>query len=338
MNTQARKKATIADVARLAGVSRSTASRALNDSPRISTATKRHIHEIAKEIGFTPNAQARALAVGKSETIAILITEPLNEFLTDPTYGVVLAGITEYLSQYEYLPVLLQAYTEHERERVHQHLLRQSFDAVIHISPYQGNKLLEVLQEQHIPTVLCGQLEGNPYQNVFSTVYADDIEGSILAARTMQQVGRKHVVAIVGPKQNPAALDRVSGYREVFGDALADDHIIYTGWDASDGFTAMMHLLEQCPNIDGVLAGSDRIASGVLEALHSKHVNVPEDVAVIGFDDHPVAESTTPALTTIRQPLFEEGKTAAKIALQMLDGAPATTTVMHMQLIKRQSL
>ncbi len=236
------------------------------------------------------------------------------------------------------MPVLLQAFSDHERERVHHHLLRRSFDAIIHISPYQGNELLKVLEDQHIPTVLCGQLEGNPYQNIFSTVYADDVEGGILAAQEMQNAGRKHVVAIVGPQQNPAALDRISGYRKIFGPSLSADHIVYTGWDASDGFTAMMHLLEQFPDLDGVLAGSDRIASGAIEALHSKHLSVPDDVAIIGFDDHPVATTTTPALTTIHQPLFEEGKTAARIALRMLDGAPATTTVMHMDLIKRQSL
>lgn len=333
-----RANVTLADVAEAAGVSRSTASRALNDSPRISEATKQRIRAIAERIGFAPNAQARALAVGRAETIAMLVTEPLYELFTDPTYGVFLSGITERLAESEYLPVLLQASSSHERDRVRRHLERKSFDAVIDISPYEGSELLEVLRDLAIPTVLCGQLDGHPYEHVFSTVYSDDYAGAKLAAQAMLERGRRRCVAIVGPRENPASSDRVRGYRAVIGDGLDDTRVIYTGWGASDGFTAMRRLLETCAGIDGVLAGSDRIATGAIEALAEHGMGVPDDVSVIGFDDHPIACTTTPTLTTVHQPLYEEGRLAADLAMRMIDGEAPSTTVMDMTLVRRQSL
>lgn len=338
MTVSKHSKATLADVAAAAGVSRSTASRALNNSPRISEPTKQRIREIAREINFIPNAQARALAKGRSETIAVLITEPLSELLSDPTYGAFLGGITEQLGETNYLPILLQASTEHERGRVIRHLERRTVDAVIDISPYRGSELLDTLRELGIPTVLCGQLEGHPYRNVFSTVYSDDVEGAELAARAMYDRKRKSVAAVLGPSDNPAVVDRLAGYRKVLGSRLAPENVVYTGWSASDGFLAMRRILERTAQIDGVLAGSDRIASGVLEALAEHGLNVPQDVSVIGFDDHPIAQHVSPQLTTVRQPLHEEGRVAARTAISMIDGAAPETIVLHMELIRRASL
>lgn len=151
MTVAKRNRVTLADVAKAANVSRSTASRALNNSPRISRETTARIKKIADSMGFIPNAQGRALAVGRNETIAILITEPLDELFDDPTYAMFISGITEKLSESSYLPVLLQASTDFERHRVQQHLERRSFDAVIDISPYANNYLLEEMYKLRIP-------------------------------------------------------------------------------------------------------------------------------------------------------------------------------------------
>lgn len=338
MTVSKHSKSTLADVAAAAGVSRSTASRALNDSPRISESTKKRIRAVARQINFVPNAQGRALAVGRSETIAMLVTEPLGELFSDPTYGAFLGGITEQLAESAYLPILLQASSDHERERVLRHLARHSVDAVIDISPYKGSELLDTLRDLHIPTVLCGQLEGHPYRDVFSTVYSDDVEGAGLAADAMRRRGRRNLVAILGPRDNPAVVDRLLGYRGVLGDeALPDDRVVYTGWGASDGFLAMRHLLDRVDAVDGLLAGSDRIASGAIEAMRERGISVPRDVSVVGFDDHPIAQSVSPKLTTVRQPLRHEGRVAAQTALQMIDGAEPSTIVLHMALIERAS-
>ena len=338
MTQPARTAPTLAEVAAAAGVSRSTASRALNDSPRISEETKKRVRAAAKEVNFVPNARGRALAVGRTEIIAVLVTEPLNELFGDPTYSEFLSGITEELSESSYLPVILQASSTHERSRAREHFERRSFDAVIDVSPYKGSELLEVLRELSVPTVLCGQLEGHPYRDVFSTVYSDDEEGGRFAALAMKERGRKDVVAVLGPQDNPAVVDRLRGYREILCDRLPDERVIYTGWSNGDGYQAMRQLLAREIAVDGVLCGSDRIAAGAVNALKEAGFAVPEDVSVVGFDDHEVAARTVPALTTIRQPLREEGRAAAGIALDMIKGAEPTTTVMHMQLVRRDSL
>ena len=338
MTVTKRSSVTLADVAAAAGVSRSTASRALNGSPRISKRTTERILHIANDMGFIPNAQGRALAVGRTETIAILITEPLDELFDDPTYAAFISGITEKLGESSYLPVLLQAADDSERQRVQQHLERRAFDAVIDISPYTDDYLLGEIRKLSIPCVLLGQMENHPYDGIFSIVYSDDAHGARIAAQAMRERGKSHPVAILGPQGNPASPDRLSGYRAVYLNELTDERVLFAGWDASAGFSAMMRLLDRHRDIDGLLAGSDRIAAGAIEAIRQHGLSVPEDIAVVGFDDHPIASGTNPPLTTIRQPLREEGSTAADLAMRMIDGEAPTTVIKHMTLTERASL
>lgn len=332
------KRITLHDVAQKAGVSRSTASRALNGSKRISRQTTQRVKDAAQALGFVANAQGRALAIGRSETISILITEPLDELLSDPTYGAFLRGISEELSHTSYLPVLMQASSAFERKRVQTHLEQHTVDAVINISPYEGMELLESIQNQHLPAVLCGQLQNNPYTTVFSNVYSDDVEGAAMAAKAMQKRGRKQIAIILGPADNPAVPDRLEGYLSIYGAGLDESRIIYTGWDESSGYSAISHLLDLDISIDGLLAGSDRIAAGAIAALASRNLSVPDDVSVIGYDDHPIAARIKPRLTTIHQPLLEEGRVAAQLALAMINGEEPSTKILHMRLINRESL
>lgn len=332
------KRITLHDVAQKAGVSRSTASRALNGSKRISRQTTQRVEDAARALGFVANAQGRALAIGRSETISILITEPLDELLSDPTYGAFLRGISEELSHTSYLPVLMQASSAFERKRVQIHLEQHTVDAVINISPYEGMELLESIQNQHLPAVLCGQLQNNPYTTVFSNVYSDDVEGAAMAAKAMQKRGRKQIAIILGPADNPAVPDRLEGYRSIYGAGLDKSRIVYTGWDESSGYSAISHLLDLDISIDGLLAGSDRIAAGAIAALASRNLSVPDDVSVIGYDDHPIAARIKPRLTTIHQPLLEEGRVAAQLALAMINGEEPSTKILHMRLINRESL
>lgn len=333
-----RTSVTIADVARVAGVSNATASRALNDSPKVTTATRERVAEAVRQTGFVMNAQGRALATGRSQSIAVLVAEPLDELFIDPTYSVILRGISEHLSNTPVLPMLLQASSAVEHERAIHHFRHRSVDAVIDITPYVGGVMLEALSNQSLPVVLCGQLEGQPYDGIFSVVYADDVEGAAIAATAMRERGRGNVVTILGPEDNPASTDRLEGYRSAMGDQLDDSRVLFTGWNETSGFEAMRRFLETHPGLDGVLAGSDRIAVGAITALADAGRSVPSDVSVIGFDDHAVAATSTPPLTTIRQPLREQGRLAAELALGMIDGAPPQTIVLHTELVSRASL
>lgn len=334
----ARTSVTIADVAKAAGVSNATASRALNDSPKVTAATKARVADAVARTGFVMNAQGRALATGRSHSIAVLVAEPLDELFIDPTYSVILRGISEHLSNTPVLPMLLQASTPTEHLRAIHHFRHRSVDAVIDITPYVGGVMLEALGTQSLPVVLCGQPTGQPYEGAFSIVYADDVEGATIAGAAMRDRGRRSVVAILGPEDNPASTDRVDGYRSALGERLNDAGIVFTGWDEASGFDAMRRLLETHPDLDGVVAGSDRIAVGAMTALGASGRSIPGDVSIIGFDDHAVAATADPPLTTIRQPLREQGRVAAELALAMIDGEPARTVVLHTELVERASL
>ncbi|MGW5939555.1 LacI family DNA-binding transcriptional regulator [Streptomyces celluloflavus] len=328
---------TIADVAREAGVSRATVSRAINDSDLVTAETKRTVQEAITRTGFVMNARGRALATGRAETVGVLITEPLDELFDDPTHGRILRGVAEGLLGSGFLPVIIQASSESERALALRSFGRRSVDAVIHLTPYRGSDLLGSLAGAGLPVVLCGQLVDSPYEGIFSTVYSDDVRGARLAAQRVATAGRHQVAAVLGPADNPATGDRLRGYEEVLGARLDPARVVHTRWDSAGGLTTTARLLVAHPGIDAILAGSDRIALGALAALQAAGRRVPEDVAVVGFDDHAIAASASPPLTTIAQPLVEEGRIAAQLALEMINGADPRTEVLDMRLVPRLS-
>ncbi|GAB6937759.1 LacI family DNA-binding transcriptional regulator [Isoptericola variabilis] len=328
---------TITDVAREAGVSRATASRALNDSDLVTDATKRAVQDAVARTGFVMNARGRALATGRAETVGVLVTEPLDELFDDPTYGRMLRGIAEGLTGSGFLPVIVQASSDSERALALRSFSRRSVDAVVHLTPYRGTDLLDLLAGTGLPVVLCGQLVDSPHEGTFSTVYSDDVRGARLAAQRVADDGRSRVAAVLGPADNPATSDRLRGYTEVLGDRIDPDRVVHTGWDAAGGLSATARLVERHPDVDAILAGSDRIALGALAALRAAGRRVPEDVVVVGFDDHAIAATASPPLTTVAQPLVEEGQVAARLALDMIAGAGPRTEVLEMHLVERAS-
>lgn len=335
--TRPGKRATIADVARAAGVSRATASRVLNNSPLVSLATSDRVRAAMLEVGFSPSAAGRALATGRTDAIAVLLTESLDELFQDPTFGRLLEGISEALSGLMVLPLIVPAATDRERERALRHFQNRRADAIISISPYEGSEILHRIAREAVPVVLCGQLEGNPFEGLFSCVYADDIEGARKAGAYIVKSGHHRVAVINGPRSNPAAVDRLTGYEMALGPRFRKDLVVNTGWDEASGHAATLSLCAQDAQIDAILAGSDRLALGALAALNTLGKRVPEDVAVIGFDDHKLAGQADPPLTTIRQPMVTEGRIAVDMALELIAGGEPRTQVLPMDLIVRES-
>lgn len=327
---------TIGDVARVAGVSRATASRALNDSPQVTQSTREKVLAAVRETGFVMNSQGRALALGRTEAIAILFTEPLKEMFSDPTYATIVQGISDTLSSSSTMPVLLQASTEFERARALRRLQHRVVDAVIALTPYIGEDLLRPLADGPLPLVVCGQPTGDRLPNV-SHVYSDDVAGARAAAHHLVTHGRRTIAILNGPLSNPAARDRLTGYRAALGELFRPDLVSSGGWDVVSGAQRTAALLDAHPEVDGILAASDRIAAGAVGVLRSRSVPVPDRVAIVGFDDSPAAVESAPALTTIRQPLQEQGSRAAQVALEMIDGAGAIDVQLDNHLVIRAS-
>ena len=332
-----RSAATIQDVADLASVSKATVSRALNDSPKVTEETKRRVREAAERVGYEMNTQARALALGRADAIAIIFTEPLDEMFIDPTYAMVVRGIHDGLADMTTVPILFQASTDFERARVKRRLDQRSADAVIALTPYIGHDLLDSLERLRLPTVLCGQPSPGNRRATMAHMYADDVIGAQMAADHLLSRGRRRIAILSGPQDNPAAVDRVRGYRSRLGRLSEPALTSYGAWDSTSGFERMDALLRTAPDIDAVLAASDRIAVGALAALQRNGRSVPDDVAIIGFDDHKIAAETTPPLTTIHQPLVEQGRQAAQLALDMINGAPTRDVLLEMTLVERDT-
>ncbi|WP_161512770.1 LacI family DNA-binding transcriptional regulator [Actinomyces howellii] len=335
-----RGRATIADVARLAGVSKATVSRVLNGSSRVAPGTRRAVEEAISAAGYVESWQAKSLATGRAGAVGVIITEPFDEVYTDPTFAAVLRGVHDRLVPTPLVPVLLQATSEAERAKAVRFLERRGADAVIHLTPYVDDGLLPQLEAQGLPTVLTGRVE-DAVRRGMSSVYSDDVLGAAMAARRAAEQGRRRPLVVVGPPDNPASRERVEGYLSVLGAGSTGGDstpvVTFGGWDETSGERAVRGALSQGARFDVVLAGSDRIARGALTALGDHHLSVPRDVAVIGFDNHPVSAQTTPALTTVEQPLRQEGRTAVELALDLLEGGAPRLEVLPMRLVVRDS-
>ncbi|WP_336705863.1 LacI family DNA-binding transcriptional regulator [Oerskovia sp. USHLN155] len=329
------RKATIRDVAARAGVSHMTVSRVLNGSPNVGAERERAVREAIESTGFIASARARQLATGTAEAYAVALTEPLDELLTDPTYAAVLKGITDALTPTPVVPVLFTMATSEERAKGMRLFKRGAVDAVIHLSPYVDDGMLDDLRDAHVPVVLCGQL-GDLDKAAFASVYSDDVLGATLAAEHLLARGATGVAAIMGPAGNPATPDRVEGLRRTLGDRLLPT-VAHAGWDTPAGYRAGVELLRSAVPFDAVACGNDRIAVGVLQALRDHGLRVPEDVLVIGFDDHPVASSSRPHLTTVHQPFDRQGKVAVDLAAEMVAGGPPRTVVLTPNVVERES-
>jgi DNA-binding LacI/PurR family transcriptional regulator len=332
----ARRRATIGDVAELAGVSKATVSRVLNSSERVLPATRETVQRAIDAIGYQESWQAKSLATGRAGAIGVLLTEPFDDVYTDPTFAALLRGVYDRLATTDVVPILLQASSERERQKAVSLLQRRAADAVIHLTPYVDDGLLPHLVNEGIPTVVTGRPAHGELEGSFSAVYSDDVAGARLAAHHAAERGRTRPLVVMGPRDNPASVERVQGYREVFAD-LSDDAVVFGGWDSRSGRAAVEAAVRGQRELDVVLAGSDRIALGVLDALASHGMRVPEDVSVIGFDNHPLATSTIPALTTVEQPLRAEGEAAAELALALLAGEKPTVQELAMRLVVRAS-
>lgn len=334
----AHSRATMRDVARLAGVSKTTVSRVLNGSDLVTEETRTQVEDAMQRAGYVVSYKARSLATGRSDAVALLVTEPFQDMWTDPTFASILGGTYRALSSSPMTPLLLQASTPAEQTKVRNLLEQGVVDGIIHLTPYVDEVLLEHLSTMRTPTVLCGRLPGDPYAGQFSTVYADDEIGARLAAEHIAERGRENPAALLGPEDNPASMDRLTGYRDVMGERLGGDRVRFSGWDERSGYDSTAGLLAEGLRVDALLCASDRIAVGALHALADAGLRVPEDVSVIGFDDHPLAARSTPPLTTVAQPMVSEGEVAVRLLHDLLNGDEPRTEVLPMELRRRSSV
>ncbi|GAA1466445.1 LacI family DNA-binding transcriptional regulator [Microbacterium thalassium] len=327
------KRPTIKDVAKAAGVSPGTVSRVLNGRNWVSPESKAAVEDAIARVGFRPNAHARTLATGRTNSIAFLLTEPQQMLFEDPNFARLLRGATAAAAERDTSVVLMVADTSDERRRAREFLGDRHVDGVLLISTDPDDPLIDEIGLAHIPTVICGP-EVSRHENV-GYVGADDRGGARMATAHLVGLGRHRIACIAGPER--VAEPRVAGYRDAVGDAFDGSLVAYGDWTPESGRLAMERLLAAHPDIDGVFAQSDGMAAGALDALAAAGRRVPEDVAVTGFDDQPIAARLDPPLTTMHQPFEKISAEMVGLLLEMVEGAAARTIALPTELVERES-
>lgn len=307
---------TIIEIAKHAGVSRSTVSRVINDEPNVNASTRQRVHEVMQQLDYHPNAAARGLAAGKTRIIGLVIPMGVAALFSDPYFPQLIQGISAACNQHAYSTILWLAEPEYERRMVQQIVSGGMIDGVIVASALTDDPVVEAVRSHGIPFVLIGR---HPVHDDITYVDVDNRNSARDAVMHLLRLGYKHVATIAGPANMIAGMDRLNGYR----DALkargfaADRHLISQGdFSEGGGYVAMQQLLPHSP--DAVFVASDAMALGALRALREAGKRVPDDVALVGYDDMPFAARTDPPLTTVRQPIHRAGFVAAETLMDLI--------------------
>lgn len=310
---------TLDEVARAAGVSRATASRAINDLPYVSAKAKRAVAQAVETLGYQANQVARSLATKRTGSIALVVSEPGNFVLSDPFFARVLRGIYSGLAESQMQLVLLMS-NEQDEGGLARYLCGGHVDGALVASMHGEDPLPGQLLDAGLPVVLGGR----PLVRVDAPyVDSDNFNGASTAARHLIEIGRTRIGTIAGPRDMAVGIDRLSGWRR--GMAAAGrpaDAVEHADFTLDGGAAATERLLSDHPDLDAVFVASDLMAVGALHVLAATGRRIPEDVAVVGFDDSEVASTATPPLTTVRQPIEELGRTMTWRLLSQLAGDP----------------
>jgi LacI family transcriptional regulator len=304
-------RVTIHDVAKEAGVSVSTVSKALNDTGRMAVETRDRIKSIAKGVGFRPNALARSLLFSRSFTVGLLTNDTYGRF-TLP----VMSGISEALVDRGVSVFLCAIEDDPDLAKIHvDAMLDKQVDGIIATGKRIDRSLPVDLAGVPVPVVYAFT-EGVEGSVVLT---ADDAQGANLAVKQLRAVGRRNLVHVTGPTTFVSAMERANAFRADVGPGALVKH---GDWTEAWGHRAVAQLWDgAAPGIDGIFCGNDQIARGVVDALRERNVRVPADVSVIGFDNWEIfADQTRPGLTTVDMNLKELGRTAGLTILALAEG------------------
>lgn len=319
---QARPAPTLEDLARAAGVSRSTASRAINGGFRVSAAAQSAIDAAVVTLGYTPNRAARSLVTRRTSSIALVINEPNARVLADPFFASVITGVTEAIRDTEMQLVLLMSRPGDDPSRTVRYLRGGHVDGAIVVSHHKADGWTEELADSGLPTVFIGR----PWDTGLGIHYVDvdNFEGGRLAALHLAAAGRENLGTITGPLDMTAAADRLAGWQAGLREAGRPPGPVSEGdFTPSGGLEAAERLLAEDSRADGIFIASDLMARGAITAFRAAGRSVPGDIAIVGFDDHPPVPGELP-LTTISQPTSELAAGACRLLLADIENPGAS--------------
>ncbi len=340
---------TLEDVARVAGVSRATVSRVVNGTRNVDAAIQEAVREAITTTGYAQNRAARSLATKRSGNVALVVSgagsdtpsasaDPyFSRIFSDPFFGRVAAGVVRFLRTHGIHPLLMLADTDTTRAEVRDYVRQGNADGALIVSTHAEDPLPALFADARLPAVLFAR----PARPIpIGYVDLAHHTGAGLAADHLVARGCRQVVTIAGPLDVPASQDRLTGFRDAMTRHGHDYIPIAEGnFDQDSGERAMQRLLGEHPHLDGVFAANDLMAQGALLALHRHNRRVPDDVAVVGFDDSSAALASRPPLTTVRQPVEEMAAEMARLLLSQIaqPGEVPRPVIFEPTLVIRQS-
>lgn len=311
------KQVTVKDIANRLNLHYTTVSKALSGHPDISTETKGRVISLAKALDYHPNSIAKSLKNQESSTLGVIVPSIKNDFFSS-----VISGIEEMAYGREFNIVVCQSNENSEREAIHVRTLISNRVAGVLVSVAQtttSGAHFKALQKQGIPLVffdrVCEDIESDK-------VVVDDYGGAVKAVRHLVQSGYKRIAHIAGPKNTSIGRDRCRGYVDELkrnGIAIRHEMIIYGGLQEDYGAKAMRRLLSNHKMPDAIFAVNDPVALGAYHEIKRKGLNIPRDIALVGFGNNTLSSYLDPPLTTVLQSPYELGKAAASMLLKRLE-------------------
>jgi LacI family transcriptional regulator len=324
-----RRHANINDVARIAGVSKKTVSRVINNSELVREETRKHVNSVIEALGFAPDPQARALAMRRSLLIGMIYDNPNPQYVVEAQEGILqaLEGTDYELAVHRCNPSAGSVKTEAKRfvER-----LRLS-GVILTPSVSEADEIVATLREMECAYV---RVAGVSLDTPERMVVSNDRFGGAEAARHLLSLGHGDRIAYISGKPGfRSSIERRAGFEDVLNEAgfhLSNDLVFEGDYTFDSGYAAAERLMSMQPRPTAVFAANDEMAAGALRAIRMRRLRVPEDISVVGYDDFGIAMAVWPRLTTIHSPTRDIGKMAATLLLDKINGKPVGDTALEM--------
>lgn len=327
---------TLEDIAQKSGVSRSTVSRVINGNDKVKFDTRTKVMAVIHQYNFQPNLAARGLAAKRTNIIGLVTPAGVSALFTDPYFPQLIHGVSAACNAAQYTVMLWLAEPEFERRMINQILHNGLLDGVIISSMVMDDPIVQSLYESKMPFVLVGR---HPKLDV-NFIDVDNTQGGMDATLHLLHLNRKRIATITGPLNMIAGHDRYQGYQKALNQRnipILHELVVEGDFTEAGGYAGMRKLIPAKP--DAVFAASDMMAIGAIRAIREAGLRIPEDVAVVGYDDLPVASQVTPPLTSIRQPTVRMGSLAVDTLIDMIQHPQQQThhLLLATELIERAS-
>jgi LacI family transcriptional regulator len=329
---------TIEHIATLADVSRSTVSRVLNNHPSVRPVVRERVLQVIREQNYAPQAAARSLANARTDTIGLLVPRSAAKSLADPFIASIIRAVFEASAQQGYFGLLALMTADMEPGFYDRILRSRHFDGVIMFSSDIDDPILPLLIKDGGPLVLIGR---HPYFLNVKSVDVENREGAREAVAHLIGLGHRRIGLINGELQMEAAQARRDGYKQALLEAGIgiDAELMVEGFfSEAASYAAMLQVLDLAQPPTAVFAASDTMAIGAMDAIRDRGLRVPDHVAMIGYDDLPLAANATPPLTSVHQPVSDMGAHAVRVLVEQIKGqGPGTSVRLPAHLVVRES-